>query len=74
MMATREERDTFSTLILAKAETLDAAVMETIVTYCEEHGLEVESAASLVNDVLKARIEEEAMFLRYLPRSAKLPL
>lgn len=74
MMATRDERDNFSMLILARADTKMSTAMETIVTYCEENGLEVEAAATLVNEVLKAKLEEEAMFLRYLPRSAKLPL
>lgn len=73
-MATKEERDTFSTLILSRAEDRATDCMDAIITYCDELGLEVEAAATLVNDVLKARIEEEAMNLRYIPRSAMLPL
>jgi hypothetical protein len=74
MMATKDERDAFSTLILARADEYETNCMEAVVNYCEELGLEVESAATLVNDVLKSKLEEEAMVLRYIPRSAKLPL
>lgn len=74
MMATKEERDNFSTLILSLSEKQKVGCMETIINYCEEIGLEVESAATLLNDVVKSRLEEEAMELRYIPRSAKLPL
>lgn len=73
-MATRDEKNEFSALILARAEQEAIDCMEAIVTYCEEVDLEVEAAASLVNDVLKSRIEEEAMNLRYIARSAKLPI
>jgi hypothetical protein len=74
VMATKEEKDEFSTLMLSRADQYKIDCMECIVSYCEELGLEVETAASLVNDVLKARLEEEAMQLRYIQRSAKLPL
>jgi hypothetical protein len=48
--------------------------IEAITDYCEQNNLEVEVAATLVNDNLKARIEIEAQELRYLPRSARLPI
>jgi GTP cyclohydrolase I len=38
-----------------------------------EH-LEIEVAASLINDSLKSIIEGEAMELRFLPRGSRLPL
>ena len=48
--------------------------MEAIVDYCEEVGLEVEVAATLINPILKMKIEEEAQALRFLQRNSKLPI
>jgi hypothetical protein len=48
--------------------------MDAITTFCEENNLEIEVAASLVNDTLKALIQNEAQDLRYLPRGGKLPI
>ena len=74
MMATKDEKNNFSTMILSRAEFHSTDCMDAIITYCDEIGLEVEIAGTLVNEVLKSRIEEEAQKLRYLPRSAKLPI
>lgn len=74
MMATREEKNTFSMMILTRAETLQTDHMDAILTHCEEVGLEVEVAATLINDVLLSKIEEEAQQINVIPRSAKLPL
>lgn len=73
-MATKDERNSFSAMILHRAEKHQCRAMEAFVDYCEEVDLEVESAATLVNDVLKSKLEEEAQLLNYLPRSAKLPI
>lgn len=74
MMATREEKNTFSMMILTRAEQLHTDHMDAIITYCEEVGLEVEIAAGLINDVLLSKIEEEAQQINVIPRSAKLPI
>lgn len=73
-MASREEKNNFSMMImnLAIAEKIDH--MDAITSYCERNNLEIEIAASLINDSLKSIIEGEAMELRYLPRGGKLPL
>lgn len=73
-MATRDEKNEFSTMILHLAEKHQTQCMEALIDYCEEINLEVESAAILVNDVLKSKLEEEAQLLHFIPRSAKLPL
>ena len=73
-MTTREERNTFSMMIEERAKKHDCSHMEAIIDYCEETGLELEVAGSLVNSTLKAKIEEEARDLRYLPKGSKLPL
>ncbi len=48
--------------------------MDAITSYCEQNNLEIEVAATLINDSLKGIIEGEAMELRYLPRGSKLPI
>lgn len=74
IMASRDEKDVFSTNVIHRAERHRIKCMEALIDYCEELNLEIESAALLVNDVLKSRIEEEAQLLHFLPRSAKLPI
>ena len=74
MMPTREEKNNFSMMILTRAEYLQTDHIDAIVTYCEEMELEIEVAASLINDVLKSKLEEEAQQNNVIPRSAKLPL
>lgn len=73
-MATREEKNNFSIMIMeiAMKERIDH--MDAIVSYCETNNLEIEVAAGLINDSLKGIIEGEAMELRFLPRGSKLPL
>ena len=73
-MPTRDEKNVFSTLILTRADSLRTDCLDAMVSYCEEVGIEMEVAALLVNDVLKARLEEQYQELRYLPRSGKLPI
>jgi hypothetical protein len=57
---------------LAIQEKIDH--MDAITSYCERNNLEIEVAASLINDSLKSIIEGEAMELRFLPRGSRLPL
>ena len=57
---------------IAIAEKIDH--MDAITTYCEKNNLEIDVAATLINDSLKSIIQGEAMELRYLPRGSKLPL
>ena len=54
-----------------KMEYIDA-----VIHYCNEQGIELETAASLIKSsmVMKAKIQDEAENLGYLQRSAKLPL
>jgi hypothetical protein len=73
-MATKEEKNNFSIQIESLVIEKEITYIEAITQYCEETGLEVELAATLVNDVLKSKIKSEAQQLRYLPRSSKLPL
>jgi len=73
-MASREEKNNFSMMIMQMAITENIDHMDAITTYCERNNLEIEVAASLINDSLKNLIEGEAMEMRYLPRGGRLPL
>ena len=73
-MASREEKNNFSMMIMNMAIDEKIDHMDAITTYCERNNLEIEVAATLINDALKSIIEGEAMELRFIPRSSKLPL
>lgn len=73
-MASREEKNNFSMMIMQMAITEKIDHMDAITTYCERNNLEIEVAASLINESLKSLIEGEAMEMRYLPRGGRLPL
>lgn len=50
--------------------------IEAVILFCEQTGLEVETAAKLIrsNAKMKARIKNDAENLNYFPKTAKLPL
>jgi hypothetical protein len=73
-MASREEKNNFSMMIMNMALEEKIDHMDAITTYCERNNLEIEVAASLINESLKSIIEGEAMEMRYLPRGGRLPL
>lgn len=73
-MPTKEERSKFSNQIEAIVLSHKLSYIEAIMHHCEETGMEVEVAATLLNDIVKSRIEAEAQELRYLPRGSALPL
>jgi len=73
-MASREEKNNFSMMIMEMAIKEKIDHMDAVTTYCERNNLEIEVAATLINDSLKSIIQGEAMELRYLPRGGKLPI
>lgn len=73
-MATREEKNKFSLMIMRMAIDRKTDHMDTITTYCETNNLEIEMAATLVNESLKSILEGEAMERRFLPRGSRLPI
>lgn len=73
-MPTREEKNEFSEMIILRMEQLQTDCLDAMVTYCEEVGLEMEVAATLVNDTLRGHLENQFMDLNYLEKSSKLPI
>jgi Phage late-transcription coactivator len=54
----------------------DVSYMDAVLLFCEDTGIEIEVAASLVQGTLKSKIKIEAEELHFLPKSntAKLPI
>lgn len=73
-MATREEVAEFSTRILEMADEQGQPCMDVIIQYCDDTGIEIEVAATLVSASLKARIREEAQSINLIKKAAKLPI
>ena len=64
----------FSIIIEKIVHEKQLTYMEAIVYYCDNNELEVETAAKLINPVIKSKIEVEAQNLNFLPKTSKLPL
>ena len=73
-MPTKDEIREFSLKIEEIADLYNVHCMEAIVQYCEESGIEVEVAATLISSHLKARIKEEAQSVNLIKKASKLPL
>lgn len=50
--------------------------LDAVLYYCQQTGLEIETAAELIkkNAKMKARVRVDAESAGYLPKSAKLPI
>ena len=64
----------FYTKIQKLVEDTNLSFMDAILHYCDQNGMEPETAAQLVNTKLKAQIREEAEELNFFPKTAKLPI
>ena len=66
----------FSTDIEELVKESGLTYIESIVTYCDENTIDIETVSKLISKPLKERIRCEAMQLNYLKKSsrAKLPL
>jgi hypothetical protein len=73
-MATKEEMREFAKAIEKIVVETDYTHYEAIVEYCTRTGLEVEIAATLVNNNLRDKIQMDAQDHNLLPKSARLPI
>jgi len=48
--------------------------MDSIIQYCEDTGLEVDVASTLISSALKSKIREEAQSLNLLKKTSRLPV
>lgn len=60
-MPTKDEMLKFAKAIETLVNNTDYNYIEAIIEYCKETGLEVEVAATLINQNLKAKIENDAI-------------
>ena len=73
-MPTKTEINEFSEMISKKSVQLQCSHMEAIVHHCEETGLEVEIASTLISSALKSKITEEAINDNLIKRGNQLPI
>ena len=73
-MPTKDEMMKFARAIDELVARTDYNYIEAIVEHCKQTGLEIEVAATLINQNLKAKIESDAMDLNLLPKTNKLPI
>ena len=73
-MPTKNEIAEFSDTIAAESELWKLTIMDTVVAHCENSGMEVDVASTLLSSALKARIREEAQELNLLKKTSTLPI
>lgn len=71
---TKTEINEFSEMISKLAASSGGTHMDAIIHHCENSGMEVDVASSLISSALKAKIREEAQDLNLLKKSSKLPI
>ena len=71
---TKTEINEFSEMISKNVSEMGGTHMDAIIHHCEQTGMEVDVASSLISSALKAKIREEAQDLNLLKKSSKLPL
>lgn len=73
-MPTKNEIHEFSLNISEMAKDLKISHMDAILYHCEQTGMEIDVASSLISSALKSKLREEAQELNLLKKNAKLPL
>jgi hypothetical protein len=73
-MPTKNEISEFSTKIMEMSEESNLSIMDSIVGYCEQTGMEIDVASTLISSALKSKLREEAEALNLLKAKSKLPI
>ena len=73
-MPTKTEITEFSLLIENISYEENLSYIDSIVYHCEQTGMEIEIASTLLTSVLKAKIREEAEEINLLKKTSKLPI
>jgi len=69
-----EEIRKFSSMIEDMSCEMSCNRLDAILHHCEQTGLEVEVASTLISNVLKSKIREESERDNLVKRSSKLPI
>lgn len=73
-MPTKNEISEFSDLINELATKESMTRLEAIIHHCEQTGLEVDVASTLISAALKSKLREEAQEANLLKKTARLPV
>jgi len=73
-MPTKIEIAEFSDMIAVESTLWSMKIIDTVIAHCENSGMEIDVASSLLSSALKAQIREEAEGLNLLKKSNKLPI
>jgi hypothetical protein len=73
---TKLDPKAFYAAVEAIVESHNLEYIEAVCFYCEKHGIEIETAASMItsNPKIKSLIQEEGEQLNFLTKSARLPV
>ena len=64
----------FSKMIESTVREFRMSHMDAIIHLCEKHNIEVEDCRKYVSNVIKEKLEVEAMNLNFFPKSNELPV
>ena len=64
----------FSKLIENTVRQHQMSHMDAIIHLCEQHNIEVEDCKKYVSNVIREKLEVEAMNLNYFPKQNELPV
>ena len=70
----KDEIQKFSALIDEMATSLVTTRLDAILHHCEQTGLEIEVASTLLSPAIKSRIREESEIENLIKKTSKLPL
>ena len=73
-MPTKTEINEFSEMIALLTKENKITHLDAILHHCEQTGMEVDVASSLISIALKTKIKEEAQENNMLKKSSKLPI
>lgn len=66
-------KNRFSKLVEDTVRSFRMSYMDAVVHTCEKNNLEIEDCKKYISNVIKNKIEAEAMRLNFLPRGNELP-
>ena len=70
----KDEIFEFSKMVEELSSRLSSTHLDAILKHCEETGLEVEVASTLLSNALKSKIREESENANLIKKSSKLPI
>ena len=66
-------KNRFSKLVEGTVKSFRMSYMDAVVYICEKNNIEIEDSKKYISNVVKEKIEAEAMRLNFLPRGNELP-